>query len=314
MRAPGATAVDISIILVNWNALEHLRRALSTLREQAQGLDYEVIIVDNASQRDDSARVLAREFDWAKVILNDENRGFGAACNQGIHIARGRYVLLLNTDTVQIENAPAAAVRYMDAHPEVGVLGVRHLCDDAERSVQRSTFDFPNPFHHALAGLSLDNGFAERPHPEREADVDCVCGSFLMMRRECLEEVGGLDERYFVYEEDADWCLRAWSAGWRVRYWPGASIVHRGASAREFLADKSFMHLRSLLTYFRKNSGVAGVVAFYASMSLRLSAGSTRYGLKALLGQADPNEFSLRLKRQLSFMAARHSRRGIEGS
>ncbi len=302
---------DLSIVFVNWNALDHLRKAMASLREHVRDVDYEVIIVDNASERDESRHVLGREFSSAQVILNDENRGFGAACNQGISVARGRYVLLLNTDTLQIEDAPGKSVHFMDQHREVGMLGVRHLKDDETRSLQTSTFEFPNPYRYALGALRLKNGIASRRHPERETDVDVVCGSFLMIRRECLDEIGGLDERYFVYEEDADWCRSAWAAGWRVRYWPGASIVHRGASAREFLSDKSFMHLRSLLTYFRKNSSVAGLVTFYASTVLALSAGTARYGLRSLLGRGDPSEFSERLRRQMHFMAVRHSRSGI---
>jgi GT2 family glycosyltransferase len=307
----GEEPLDLSIVLVNWNALEHLRRAVASLRERVHSIAYEVIIVDNASTRDESRSALEREFPGASVILNAENRGFGAACNQGIALARGRYVLLLNTDTLQIEDAPGKAVRYLDERPELGVVGVRHLNDDAERAEQASTFDFPDAYRYLRGMLKLAGPADRRAHPSYETDVDCVCGSFLMIRRECWEEIGGLDERYFVYEEDADWCLRAWQAGWRVRYWPGASIVHRGATAREFLSDKSFMHHRSLLTFFHKNRGSTEALVFYGVVTLALSAGTLRQATNLLFGRGDGKAFAERVRRQWLFMTVRHWRHGI---
>src|SRR5262249_46478792 len=237
--------IDLSVVLVNWNSLEVTSAALSSLEEYTQGISYEVFVVDNGSTRDQSALELPRRFPSARFLRNDANLGFTRANNQGIRLARGRYVLLLNNDTVQVEDALGAAVGYMDRHPDVGALGIMHRNNDEARSFQPSFFEDPRPWREMAALLGLVRAApAATAEPAPEQDVDWVCGSFLMMRRAALEQVGELDERFFIYDEDVDWCLRARRAGWKVRFWPGARMVHLGATSNPLMKDKTFTMFR----------------------------------------------------------------------
>jgi GT2 family glycosyltransferase len=276
---------DLTIVLVTWNGLEVTAAALDSIRSHAFGITYEVIVVDNGSTKDATVTELPARFPWVTFIANGTNLGFTRANNQGIRRSRGRYVLLLNSDTVQTQNALGAAVRYMDAHPDVGALGILHKNNDAGRSFQPSFFPFPNATGATRALLGLGRKTSPAPIVV-EQDVDWVCGSFLMIRRECLDQVGLLDERYFAYQEDVDWCLQAQRAGWKVRFWPGVSMIHLGSVAAPHLRDKTGLMIRSQLTYLSKNHGRPAAVAFYLAMAARLGVGLCRHAVgSALLGR-----------------------------
>jgi GT2 family glycosyltransferase len=304
--------LDLSVILVTWNALALTRAALHSIHKHTRGVSYEVLVIDNATSRDDTAKVLPIEFPWVRLIVNQDNLGFSKANNEGMRHTRGRYVLLLNNDTLQIENALGTAVRYMDDHPDVGALGIMHRNADADRSYQMSCFPFPHPWLEILALLGLRGrqvpaACASPP----EQDVDWVCGSFLLMRQACLERVGELDERFFMYDEDIDWCLRARRAGWKVRYWPGASMVHIGSAVRPFMTDKTLVHFRSHLSYVAKNESRLCAALFYLVMLGRLSLASAKQLACWLLGIAPFAEFRLRWRRQVQFFCLRPSRAGV---
>ncbi len=144
--APEAHGVDLSVVLVNWNSLNLTADALASLEKFTKDIRYEVFVIDNGTTKDASLVELPKQFPWIHLISNGDNRGFSKANNQGIRRSKGRYILLLNNDTIQIENALGKAVAYMDAHPEVGALGINHLNHDAERSHQPSFFNVsPNP-------------------------------------------------------------------------------------------------------------------------------------------------------------------------
>jgi len=300
-------------VLVNWNALELTSGALRTLQEHTQGIEYEVFVIDNGSTRDDSVKELPRRHPWMRFIANPDNRGFSKANNQGTREASGRYVVLLNNDTLQIANALGESVRYMDAHPDVGALGIQHLNHDEGRTCQPSFFSFPEPRRDVLGLLGLVPA-APAPPPTTvrppEQDVDWVCGSYLFMRRECLDQVGLLDERFFIYDEDIDWCLRAHRAGWKVRFWPGAAMVHLGAAARPFMRDKTFVHFRSHLSYLRKHHSAASAALYYLVMSARLSGATAKQALRFAAGKASAEELLERLRRQRQFVFLRPGRTG----
>ena len=146
MTALAADTPDLSIVLVNWNACEMTSAALESIAAHTRDIRYEIFVIDNGSTRDRSVEELPRRFPSMAFIPNAGNMGFSIANNQGVARARGRYVLLLNNDTIQTENALGAAVRYMDAHAEVGALGILHRNADAQRSEQPSAFGFPRPW------------------------------------------------------------------------------------------------------------------------------------------------------------------------
>ena len=304
---------DLSVILVNWNSLELTSQAISSLKDKTHGIIYEVILIDNGTDQDSSPVELPKRFPWIKFIANPDNRGFSKASNQGIKEARGRYVLLLNSDTIQIENALGEAVRYMDAHADVGALGIRHLNNDDGKTVQPSFHEFPNPWLDVLSLLGLIRLRSNDSHifdPEKEQDVDWVCGSFLLMRRECLAQVGVLDEQFFIYSEDIDWCLQARRAGWKVRFWPGAAMIHIGSASHPHMKDKTFAHFRSNLTYIRKNYSLIAAGAYYSAMCLRLTGATLMQALRYTVGQATKADLRERYERQRQFLFLRSSQTG----
>ena len=300
---------DLTVVLVTWNALEVTAAALDSIREQARGIIYEVFVIDNGSTKDSTVTELPARFPWVTFIANGANLGFTKANNQGIRPSRGRYVLLLNNDTVQTENALGDAVRYMDAHPDVGALGIMHRNNDAGRTFQPSFFAFPTAFGAARGLVGLRRGHPPAPAVV-DQDVDWVCGSFLMMRRECLDQVGALDERFFIYEEDVDWCLRARRAGWKVRFWPGVSMVHLGAAANPFMKDKTLVMFRSHVSYLRKNHSVIAAGVFYLAMGLRLSLTVVKAGVRAITFRGPWAELRQRWGRFTSFAFLRPGRVG----
>jgi GT2 family glycosyltransferase len=130
------------------------------------------------------------------------------------------------------------------------------------------------------------------------------------MRRACYEEVGELDERFFMFDEDIDWCARAWRAGWRVRYWPGAKMVHIGSAARPFMKDKTFVHFRSHLSYIKKHHSMTVTAAYYAAMAARLTLATGKQAVGVLTGAVDVGVLRERLDRQRQFMMLRPGRTG----
>jgi GT2 family glycosyltransferase len=304
---------DLSVIIVNWNSLELTSQAVSSLKKETRDISYEVIVIDNGTTKDPSRIELPRRFSWIRFIANPENRGFSKANNQGFEIACGRYILLLNSDTIQVENALGEAVRYMDAHPDVGALGVRHLNNDSTLSLQPSVFKFPAPWAEVfnLIGIRTQDSYKDlNSSPATEQDVDWVCGSFLLIRRECLEAVGSLDERFFIYDEDIDWCLRARRAGWKVRFWPGASIIHLGAASRPYMRDKTFAHFRSRLSYLHKNHNALVAGFYYLAMGCRLTGATAAQVVRCLAGKSTVTDLQERYKRQRQFLFLRSSETG----
>jgi GT2 family glycosyltransferase len=302
---------DLSIVLVNWNALDLTSQALLSIQEQTKGIEYETFVIDNGTTKDRSVEEIPKRFPWVHFIANPDNRGFSKANNQGIRRARGRYILLLNNDTIQIENALGKAVQYMDAHPDVGALGIVHLNNDATRSFQESYFHFPDAETDikALFGLPVTRHGAPEVIPPEE-DVDWVVGSFLLMRRECFEEVGELDERFFIYDEDVDWCFRARQLKWKVRFWSGAKMVHVGAASRPFMTDKTFVHFRSHLSYIAKHHSLTAAGLYYAGMVMRLTLATTKQLARFTAGQERFDSVRERAFRQRQFLFLRSGRTG----
>ncbi|MBV8129445.1 MAG: glycosyltransferase family 2 protein [Planctomycetaceae bacterium] len=305
--------IDVSVILVCWNSLHLTSTAIQTLREHTTGVRYEIIVIDNGSVTDASATELGR-FPDIRLILNPENLGFAAANNQGLAVAQGRHVLLLNSDTEQTENAIGRAVEYMDAHPQVGILGVMHRNGDPGRTFQQSAAPFPTPMagcRRLLLGIFKKPRPLAPTEPPPERDVDWVTGSFLLARRACLDQVGPLDERFYVYAEDIDLCYQARKAGWKVRFWPGVSLVHLGSSSADQVADKTFMLYRNELEFFRKNQPPLATFAFYAVMTARLGFSTIYQAGRLVGGRARWSDVRVRWNRLWNFMTLRSDRSGL---
>lgn len=275
--------MDVSIIIVSWNTRDLLRNCLRSIQQQTVHHSFEVFVVDNAS-RDGSAAMVRDQFPAVHLIANSDNRGFAAANNQAIREARGRYVLLLNPDTIILDRAIERSVTFADVHPDTAVVGCQVWSDD--NTVQRTGFAFPGPVNLilALSGLSRllpRSKLFGRPelgwwNRDTETDLEVVSGMFMLVRRTAIEQVGLLDEDYFVYAEEADWCFRFAKAGWRRRFTPAARILHLdggGKSSGQVSARMYVQLQKSLLIYFRKNLGasawVAGRMIFIGSNLVR---------------------------------------------
>ena len=270
-----ASPPDVSVIVVNYNTARLLPEMRAALERSRGRLRLQLIVVDNAS-RDDSAALLRREFGDAQLIFNETNVGFGRANNQGFALAKGRYVLLLNTDAFVAPDTLGKTIDYMDSHPDCGVLGVRLVGSDGE--LQPSCRYFPGPWNVFLARAGLARFFP----PARMVDdmswdhasireCDWVVGCYYLVRREVVESVGLFDPRYFLYCEEVDHCRAVKRAGWKVVFFPHTSVVHLGgesakSDARLTPAGRqiSALQIESELLYFRKHHGLSGVLVFVA--------------------------------------------------
>ncbi len=254
--------MDLSIVIVSYNSRQYLGRCLRSLLDHTQGIQYEIIVVDNASQ-DGSAKLVASEFPHVRLITRTTNAGFAAAANQGIRTASGEAVLLLNPDTVISDNAFALMQSYLRAHPDIAVLGPRILDEDG--SLQLSCRRFPGYGQILFSRYSLlTRLFPRNPLTARYlmtdwdhstvADVDWLSGACMMLPRRTAEELGLLDEGYFMYNEDVDLCQRAHRAGYRVVYFPEASVVHDiGRSSGTLPARSIIERHRSMWHYYKKH-------------------------------------------------------------
>ncbi|MCS7282934.1 MAG: glycosyltransferase family 2 protein [Anaerolineae bacterium] len=253
---------DLSVLIVNWNVRDLLRRCLRSVLVNSPSCQLEIIVVDNGST-DGSVEMVRTEFPQVLLIANPDNRGFPAANNQGLAVARGRYVLLLNPDTEVVGNALETMIAFADAHPDVGVVGPQLLNPDGTIQSSRRRFPtlataiFESTWLQPYAPRRLLTRYYVLDRPDGEIqDVDWVTGAALMARREAIEQVGPLDEGFFMYSEELDWCRRFRDAGWRVVYLPTAQVVHYGGKSSEQVLPARHIHFQaSKIRYFRKYHG-----------------------------------------------------------
>lgn len=230
--------MDVSIVIVSYNTSQLLHDCLSSLYKHTSGLEYEVFVVDNASE-DGSAEMVKELFPDVLLIENSQNRGFAAANNQALALASGRYMALLNSDTELRNNAFAIMCQFMNLHPEAAATGPRLLNSDG--SVQMSIGDNQTPYaflRNMVSETVVGHHLYSRYDPGRFSYTESVrvhggylTGACLVMRREAISSIGLLDETFFFAAEDADWCLRASRAGWSIWYLADPQVKHhRGAS------------------------------------------------------------------------------------
>ncbi|MGC9393236.1 MAG: glycosyltransferase family 2 protein [Anaerolineae bacterium] len=253
----------LSVIIVSWNVRDLLKRALTSVYASWNGKPgLEIIVADNASH-DESVAMLRATFPDVHVIANAKNRGFTGGNNQGLAAATGDFVLLLNPDTEIVEDALPRMVDYIRAHPDVGMAGPQLLNPDG--SVQSSRRHFPT-----LPVLFLESTWLEKLAPRKLLryyyaqeqpddliqNVDWITGAAMLTRREVVAQVGGMDEGFFMYSEELDWCRRIREAGWRVVYFPEARIIHHeGKSSEQVVPARHIYFQSSKVRYTRKVHG-----------------------------------------------------------
>ena len=250
--------MDLSILIVNWNTKDLLIQCLKSLEQTLKRLKMEVFVVDNGSV-DGSVEPVREKFPEVIIIQNPMNLGFAKANNQGIKRSKGKYILLLNPDTQMKEGAIEILIAFMDAHPEVGVAGAQFLNSDGSK--QNSIANFPS-LATELLNKSLLRWFFPKTFPGKERnisepiEVDSVIGACMMVRREAMEQVGLLDEDYFLFLEETDWCYRIKKAGWKVYHVPQAEVYHfQGKSAEKDKKRAKVEYYRSRNQFFKKHKG-----------------------------------------------------------
>lgn len=263
---------DLGIVILNWNTADLLRRCLQTVYASTGEFSYAVVVVDNAST-DDSAAMVAREFPQATLIISDKNGGYSYGNNLGFRklgyrdsgraaADAPRYALLLNPDTELPPTALYNMVRFMDSRPDVGIAGPKLVLPDGslDKACRRS---FPTPpisaYHFSgLAKLFPKSKTFGRYNmtyldPNVETEVDSVVGAYMQLRREAIEQVGLLDETFFMYGEDLDWAFRIKKAGWKVLYHPQVSVKHVKRAASRKSQKAQFEFWRAMLIFYRKH-------------------------------------------------------------
>jgi hypothetical protein len=304
--------VELTVVVVSWNVRDLLRRCLqSVLGRQPSTFDLEVIVVDNASS-DGSADMVRDEFPQVQIVVNEKNLGFTAANNQGLALSRGRYLLLLNPDAEIVEDALPTMLCHLVDHPEVGALGPQLRYADG--SLQSSRRRFPTLATALLESTVLQEWWrgssvlrryymADTPD-DRTQPVDWVVGACLLVRREVYEQVGGLDEGFFMYSEELDWCRRIKEAGWQIVYLPAASVIHHeGKSSGQVVPARHIHFQSSKVRYFRKHHGRAQAELLRLFLLATYVYQLLREGFKWLVGHKRP----LRTERVKAYLSVLRS-------
>ncbi len=249
--------IDLTVVIVNWNTRELLRNCLASLRDNTSALVLETFVVDNGST-DDSVEMVRADFPEVIVVENGRNLGFARANNVALRRARGRFFLLLNSDTIVNKGALEGLLSTMEADPSIGIAGLQLLNEDG--TLQNSLCNAPTLLTE-LGNKSLLRIINPGRYPGKEhrfsqpIEVESVIGACLMARREAVEQVGLLDEDYFFFLEETDWCARMQGAGWKVVHDPRYTIYHlQGRSAKKVNVRARIEYWRSRYTYFRKHS------------------------------------------------------------
>jgi hypothetical protein len=259
---------DLTVVVVSWNVRDLLRRCLQSVlaaadRPEPGRLSVQIVVVDNSS-RDGTPSMVAAEFPQVRLLANDQNRGFTAANNQGLAVAEGRYLMLLNPDAEVGADALTILIQTLEADPRAGAAGPR-LCYPDGR-LQPSRRRFPTLATALMESTIVqqwwpDNRVLRRYYmadlPEDETQqVDWLVGACLLVRRTVYEQVGGLDEGFFMYSEELDWCRRIKDAGWQILYVPAATVIHHeGKSSEQVVPARHIYFQSSKVRYFRKHHG-----------------------------------------------------------
>ncbi len=231
---------------------------LSLLEQDVQG-GVGILVVDNGSC-DGSPEMVLSDFPEVNLLWNQKNVGYARACNKGISLTEEPYILVMNADTVLSRNTASVVLKFFESHPDAGAVGPRILNSDG--TLQFSCRDFPSlgqAVGHAFIGLFSEENPWTKKYKKKEWDhstereVDWISGAFMGLRREAFEQVGGFDEKYFMYVEDVDLCWRLRSKGWEVWYTPRGDVIHHiGQSSKLATTRMTYHHHRSMLRFYRK--------------------------------------------------------------
>ncbi len=296
------TVQDLSIVIVSFNTRDILLHCLESVYTKTSGISYEIIVVDNASS-DESPAAVAQRFPDVRLIRNDENRGFSAANNQGIRESTGSWVALLNPDTCLIENSFQKIFSYLQEHAEFSILGPGIIDESGQQSPTRLWEDTPQDAAWKILNLYNPENELQRMGDMQAKQALVISGCCFVVRRELFEEIGLLDENYFLYNEEDDFCRRARQDGKKICFFPETSIRHlHGKSThqpehREKVILEAY---KSNLYFYSKYYSWGWNVILRILYKTIFLAGLVRSAFRHLTGSATPDD-SLRLKLKLLF-------------
>jgi GT2 family glycosyltransferase len=298
----------VSIVIVTWNCKDYALECLSSLKAQRGHISTEIIVVDNAST-DGTPEMIRDQFPDIRLIRSDRNLGFARGNNVGIHLTRGKYVCLINPDVDVAADCIEKLVDYMECQPSIGLLGPKMLGPDG--TVQRSTMRFPTLWNSLCRALAFDSLFKRSRafggllmrdfRHDKVKEVDVLNGWFWVIRRQAMDEVGPLDERFFMYGEDIDWSRRFHQAGWRVVFYPGAEAVHYGGGSSSTAPVRMYVEVqRANFQYWKKHHGRAAMAGYFLVSCLHHVIRILGFALVYVLKQADRSQAGYNIRRSMA--------------
>jgi hypothetical protein len=298
----------VSIIIVSWNAKDYLLKCLKSLTQTQGAAKMEIIVVDNASS-DGSPEAVQREFPSVRLICTGSNLGFARANNIGMRASKGRYLGLINSDVEVLGDCISRLVDYCEHNPEAGMVGPRVIGGD--RKLQRSCRGFPSVWNMFCRALALDalfphvklfTGYTLRYWPQDcTRTVDILTGCFWLARRQAVEQVGLLDESFFMYGEDMDWCKRFWGNGWKLVFVPSAEAVHYGGVSSSNAPVRFYIEKqRADLQYWQKHHSRLAVISYFLISCLHLMLRAIGYGVVLLFARGDQPACRYKVRRSLA--------------
>lgn len=263
--------IDVSVIIVNWNTKALLLACVESVYRSTRESSIEIIVVDNAST-DGSMDALRESFPEVRIIVNPENFGFAKANNIGMKIARGAYVCLINSDVKALEGVLDKMWAYMESHHEIGAIAPKTFCGDME--IQKNCREFPTLRNTFCEEFFLVKMFPKvaifrgrdliRCDYDTVMEIEVLAGCFLMVRKEVIAQIGLLDERFFFYSEDVDWCKRIYDAGWKLVHYPEAEAIHYGHGSSSGAPIRFQVEmLKANWKYWKKHKSVPECVLFW---------------------------------------------------
>ena len=257
--------MDLSVVIVNYQTFELTKNTINSILEYEYPFSYEIFVVDNASSDDSLDRLKDYFKDNVKFIASEENNGFAAGNNQALRKATGRYQLLLNSDTIVWEDTLENIYSYMEKHEDVGACGCRVILENGEldKACKRSFPNVKNSFIRLfhIPTKSKDDNYNLTDLPDDEVyEIDCLTGAFMFIRKDALDQIGLLDETFFMYGEDIDLCYRIKQGGWKIVYYGKSKITHlKGASSKKQKSKLIYEFYRAMYIYYKKHHAFESV-------------------------------------------------------
>jgi len=298
----------VSVIIVSWNAREYLMQCLASLSTEEDRYRMEIIVVDNASA-DGSADAVATCYPNVRLIRNTENLGFAKANNMAVSVSTGKYLCFVNSDVKVLPNCIGRLVRFCEENLNVGMVGPRIIGGDGK--LQRSCRGFPTVWNMLCRALALDTlfpgvkaftGYHLYHWPQESLrSVDILSGCFWLVRRDALPRVGLLDEEFFMYCEDWDWCKRFRAKGWQVVFLPSAEAIHYGGASSSNAPVRFYLEMqRANLQYWKKHHSCLSVATYFVIMCVQELLRTAAYSIAGLIKGSTREVFHFKMRRSVT--------------